>query len=94
MSSSDPIVIVGAARTPMGGFLGDLKDVAAPKLGATAIRAALARAGLKGEDVDEALMGCVLPAGLGQAPARQAALGAGLPIGVGATTSTRCAARA
>ena len=86
MSSSDPIVIVGAARTPMGGFLGDLKDVAAPKLGATAIRAALARAGLKGEDVDEALMGCVLPAGLGQAPARQAALGAGLPVGVGATT--------
>ncbi len=86
MSSSDPIVIVGAARTPMGGFLGDLKDVAAPKLGATAIRAALGRAGLKGEDVDEALMGCVLPAGLGQAPARQAALGAGLPIGVGATT--------
>jgi acetyl-CoA C-acetyltransferase len=86
MSNSDAIVIVGAARTPMGGFLGDLKEVAAPTLGATAIRAALARAGLKGEDVDEALMGCVLPAGLGQAPARQAALGAGLPVGVGATT--------
>jgi acetyl-CoA C-acetyltransferase len=86
MSSSDPIVIVGAARTPMGGFLGDLKDVAAPRLGAVAIKAALARAGLRGEDVDEALMGCVLPAGQGQAPARQAALGAGLPVGVGATT--------
>ncbi len=86
MPNSDAIVIVGAARTPMGGFLGDFKDVAAPKLGATAIRAALSRAGLNGEDVDEALMGCVLPAGLGQAPARQAALGAGLPIGVGATT--------
>jgi acetyl-CoA C-acetyltransferase len=86
MSSIDPIVIVGAARTPMGAFLGELKEVAAPALGATAIRAALARAGLKGEDVDETLMGCVLPAGQGQAPARQAALGAGLPIGVGATT--------
>jgi acetyl-CoA C-acetyltransferase len=86
MSTHDPIVIVGAARTPMGGFLGDFKDVAAPKLGAAAIKAALARARLTGEDVDEALMGCVLPAGLGQAPARQAALGAGLPIGVGATT--------
>ncbi len=86
MSTHDPIVIVGAARTPMGGFLGDFKDVAAPTLGAAAIRAALARAGLKGEDVDEVLMGCVLPAGQGQAPARQAALGAGLPVGVGATT--------
>ncbi len=86
MSTSDPIVIVGAARTPMGGFLGELKDVSAPQLGATAIRAALSRAGLRGEDVDEALMGCVLPAGQGQAPARQAALGAGLPIAVGATT--------
>ena len=86
MPAPDPIVIVGAARTPMGGFLGDLKDVSAPALGATAIRAALQRAGLRGEDVDEALMGCVLPAGLGQAPARQAALGAGLPVGVGATT--------
>jgi acetyl-CoA C-acetyltransferase len=86
MSKDDPIVIVGGARTPMGAFLGDLKDVAAPRLGATAISAALSRAGLKGEEVDEALMGCVLPAGQGQAPARQAALGAGLPIGVGATT--------
>jgi acetyl-CoA C-acetyltransferase len=83
---SEPIVVVGAARTPMGGFLGELKDVAAPALGAVAIKAALARANLPGEAVDEAIMGCVLPAGLGQAPARQAALAAGLPIAVGATT--------
>ena len=86
MPASDPIVVVGAARTPIGGFLGELKDVPAPALGAAAIRAALARAGLDGEGVDEALMGCVLAAGLGQAPARQAALAAGLPVGVGATT--------
>jgi acetyl-CoA C-acetyltransferase len=86
MFASDPIVVVGAARTPMGGFLGELKDVAAPALGAAAIHAALARAGLPGDAVDEAVMGCVLPAGLGQAPARQAALAAGLPIAVGATT--------
>jgi acetyl-CoA C-acetyltransferase len=86
MSVPDPIVVVGAARTPMGGFLGELKDVAAPALGAVAIHAALERAGLPGEAVDEAVMGCVLPAGLGQAPARQAALAAGLPVEVGATT--------
>ena len=82
----DPIVIVGAARTPMGGFLGDFKDVAAAELGARAIAAALERAGLAGADVDEVVMGCVLPAGQGQAPARQAALGAGIPNSVGATT--------
>ena len=82
----DPIVIVGAARTPMGGFLGDLKDLTASQLGAKAIAAALERAGLKGEDADEVLMGCVLPAGQGQAPARQASLGAGVPKSVGATT--------
>jgi acetyl-CoA C-acetyltransferase len=86
MPASDPIVVVGAARTPIGGFLGELKDVPAPALGAAAIRAALARAGLDGEAVDEALIGCVLSAGLGQAPARQAALAAGLAVGVGATT--------
>ena len=86
MSASDPVVIVGAARTPMGGFLGDLKNVEAPKLGAVAIRAALQRAGVAPELVDEIIMGCVLPAGLGQAPARQAALGAGLPLAAGATT--------
>jgi acetyl-CoA C-acetyltransferase len=86
MPASDPIVVVGAARTPIGGFLGDLKDASAPALGAAAIRAALAHAGLDGAAVDEALMGCVLAAGLGQAPARQAALAAGLPVAVGATT--------
>jgi acetyl-CoA C-acetyltransferase len=83
---SDPIVIVGMARTAMGGFQGDLKDVAAPQLGATAIRAAVERAGLGADTIDEAIMGCVLPAGLGQAPARQAALGAGLPQSVPCTT--------
>ncbi|HTP61959.1 MAG TPA: acetyl-CoA C-acetyltransferase [Burkholderiales bacterium] len=83
---SDPIVIVSAARTPMGGFQGELKGFAAPEVGAAAIRAAVERAKLKPEDVQEALMGCVLPAGQGQAPARQAALGAGLPLAVGCTT--------
>jgi acetyl-CoA C-acetyltransferase len=82
----DPIVIVGLARTPMGAFQGELKGFAAPELGAAAIRAAVERAKLKPEDVQEALMGCVLPAGQGQAPARQAALGAGLPLTVGCTT--------
>ncbi|MCJ2113727.1 acetyl-CoA C-acyltransferase [Methylobacterium sp. E-025] len=75
---SDPIVIAGAARTPMGAFQGELARVAAPELGAAAIRAAVARAGLAADGVSEVVMGCVLPAGLGQAPARQAALGAGL----------------
>ena len=83
---NDPIVIVGMARTAMGGFQGDLKDVAAPQLGATAIKAAVERAGLDVGAIDEAIMGCVLPAGLGQAPARQAALGAGLPQSVPCTT--------
>jgi acetyl-CoA C-acetyltransferase len=73
MPVSDPVVVVGAARTPIGGFLGELKDISAPALGAAAIRAALARAGLDGQAVDETLMGCVLAADLGQAPARQAA---------------------
>ena len=82
----DPIVIAGMARTAMGGFQGDLKDVAAPQLGAVAIKAAVARAGLAGADIDEVIMGCVLPAGLGQAPARQASLGAGLPQSAGCTT--------
>ena len=86
MSAEDPIVIVGAARTPMGGFLGDFKDVAAPALGARAIAAAVERAGVAPDSVDEVLMGCVLPAGQGQAPARQASLGAGLPLAAGCTT--------
>src|SRR5450432_2367004 len=83
---NDPVVIVGAARTPMGAFQGDFKSVTAPELGATAIKAAVERAGIKPEDVQEVIMGNVLSAGQGQAPARQAALGAGLPLGVGCTT--------
>ncbi len=82
----DPVVIVGAARTPMGSFQGALKDAAAPELGGAAIRAALERAAVAPEDVDEVIMGCVLAAGLGQAPARQASLGAGIPEDAGCTT--------
>jgi acetyl-CoA C-acetyltransferase len=84
--NKDPIVIVSAARTPMGAFQGELKSFAAPELGAAAIRAAVERAKIKPEDVQEVLMGCVLPAGQGQAPARQASLGAGLPLAAGCTT--------
>jgi len=84
--SPDPIVIVSAARSPMGAFQGELKSFTAPELGAAAIRAAVERAKLKPEDVQEVLMGCVLPAGQGQAPARQAALGAGLSLATGCTT--------
>ena len=85
----DPIVIAAAVRTPMGGFQGAFSGVTAPQLGAVAIAGALARAGIAGEAVDEALMGNVLPAGLGQAPARQAALGAGLPQSVPCTTISK-----
>jgi len=83
---NDPVVIVGAARTPMGGFQGDFASLAASDLGAAAIKAAVERAGIKPDTIDKAIMGCVLPAGQGQAPARQAALKAGLPISVGCTT--------
>ncbi|HDS1746934.1 MULTISPECIES: acetyl-CoA C-acyltransferase [Pseudomonas] len=76
--ANDPIVIVSAVRTPMGGLQGELKSLTAPQLGAAAIRAAVERAGLDAASVEQVLFGCVLPAGLGQAPARQAALGAGL----------------
>ncbi|MGZ9112348.1 MAG: acetyl-CoA C-acyltransferase [Rhodoplanes sp.] len=86
---SDPIVIVGAARTPMGGMLGEFKDVDATHLGATAIQAALERAKVDGNDVGEVLMGCCLMAGLKQAPARQAAHYAGVPWSAGATTLTK-----
>lgn len=82
----DPIVIVGSARTPMGGFQGELKDATASQLGAAAISAAVERAGLKPDAIDEVVFGCVLPAGQGQAPARQASLGAGLPLSAGCTT--------
>ncbi|MCL1093313.1 acetyl-CoA C-acyltransferase [Shewanella kaireitica] len=84
--SNQDIVIVAAKRTPMGGFQGALATVASPKLAATAIKGLMQHSGLAGEQVDEVLMGCVLPAGLGQAPARQATLGADLPLSVGATT--------
>jgi acetyl-CoA C-acetyltransferase len=84
--AEDPIVIVGMARTAIGGFQGALAPLTAPQLGSGAIAAAVTRAGLKAEDVSEVLMGCVLPAGQGQAPARQAALGAGLPLSVPCTT--------
>jgi acetyl-CoA C-acetyltransferase len=84
--NSDPVVIVGLARTPMGAFQGELKGFAAPQLGAAAIRASVERAKIKPEEVQEVIMGCVLPAGQGQAPARQASLGAGLPLATGCTT--------
>ncbi|EKT4484512.1 acetyl-CoA C-acyltransferase [Pseudomonas putida] len=76
--ANDPIVIVSAVRTPMGGLQGDLKSLTAPQLGSAAIRGAVQRAGIDAASVEQVLFGCVLPAGLGQAPARQAALGAGL----------------
>ena len=84
--SADPVVIASFARTPMGGFQGSLSGAKATELGAAAVKAALERAGVSGEQVEQIFMGCVLPAGLGQAPARQAALGAGLPLSVEATT--------
>jgi acetyl-CoA C-acetyltransferase len=87
--SQDPIVIVSAARTPIGGLLGDLSGLAGWELGGVAIRAAVERAGLPGSAVDEVLMGCCLMAGQGQAPARQAALAAGLPISAGAVTLSK-----
>ena len=93
MPAHDPIVIVGAARTPIGGFQGDLKGLTAPELGSAAIRAAVdPRRRFRLTEVDEVLFGCVLPAGQGQAPARQAALGAGLPSPPAPPPSTKCAA--
>ncbi len=84
--NNDPVVICSYARTPMGGFQGALGSVSATTLGATAVKAAVERAGVAHDAIDQIIMGCVLPAGLGQAPARQAALGAGLPQSVAATT--------
>jgi len=83
---SENIVITSIARTPMGGFQGVLSDASAVQLGAAAIKAAVERSQLAGDDIDEVIMGCVLPAGIGQAPARQAALGGGLPLATGCTT--------
>ncbi len=85
-SIADPIVILSTARTPMGSMQGSLSDASATDLGATAVKAAVERAGVSGDDIDRIYMGCVLPAGLGQAPARQAAIKAGLPASVQATT--------
>ncbi|WP_338465867.1 acetyl-CoA C-acyltransferase [Novosphingobium sp. ZN18A2] len=85
-SAADPIVILSYARTPMGGMQGALADVSATDLGATAVKAAVERAGVSGDGIERIYMGCVLPAGLGQAPARQAAIKAGLPKSVQATT--------
>ena len=84
--AEDPTVILSIARTPMGSMQGALADVSATDLGATAVKAAVERAGVSGDDIDRIYMGCVLPAGLGQAPARQAALGAGLPKSTEAVT--------
>ena len=84
--SIDPIVIVGLARTPIGAFQGELKGFGAAQLGAAAIRAAVERARIRPQEVEEVIMGCVLPAGQGQAPARQASLAAGLPLATGCTT--------
>jgi len=84
--AQDAIVIVAAARTPMGGMMGSLSEVRSPALGAAAIKAALARSGLAADAIDQVIMGCVLPGALGQAPARQAALGADLPLAAGCVT--------
>ena len=83
---NDPVVIVGARRTPIGAFQGQFSTLSAPQLGAVAVKAAIAQAGVAGSDIDEALLGCVLAAGQSQAPARQAVLGAGLPQSVPCTT--------
>lgn len=91
-STEDPIVIVGAARTPIGGMLGSLSPLSAVELGAAAIRSAVERAQLSPEDIDEVIFGCVLPGGLGQAPARQASILAGIPKSTGATTINKVCA--
>ncbi len=84
--SSDPVVILGARRTPVGAFQGAFASVTSPQLGSVAVKAAVADSGVATAQIDEVIMGCVLPAGLGQAPARQVALGAGLPLGTPCTT--------
>ncbi|WP_321800547.1 acetyl-CoA C-acyltransferase [Caballeronia sp. J97] len=87
--SNDPIVIVSAARTPMGGFQGELASVTAPQVGGHAVKAAIERSGIAADAIDEIVLGCVLPAGLGQAPARQAAIEAGLPLSVHTSTVSK-----
>lgn len=86
MINKDPVVIIGASRTPMGGLGGDLAGLSASELGSSAISDAIAKSGIQAEEIDDVVMGVVLPAGQGQAPARQASLGAGIPKAVGATT--------
>ena len=86
MENQDPVVIVAAKRTPMGGFLGELQPKQATELGGEAIAAALQYASIQPSDIDEVIMGCVLPAGLKQAPARQAMIKAGVSVSTGATT--------
>ena len=86
MTTAESVYIVAARRTPIGAFQGALAPLSAPQLGAAAVRAALESSGVSAEQLDEVLLGCVLPAGLGQAPARQAAIGAGIPTRVPATT--------
>jgi acetyl-CoA C-acetyltransferase len=86
MSTDEDVVIVSAKRTPIGAFQGVFSPVTGPQLGTAAAKAAVEAAGIQASDIQEVVMGCVLPAGLGQAPARQAALGAGIPVGTPATT--------
>jgi acetyl-CoA C-acetyltransferase len=86
MPHKDSVVILGTARTPMGSFLGSLSSLSAVELGTAAVAAALSRSAIDPDRIEQVIMGCVLPAGLGQAPARQAALGAGLGTAVQATT--------
>src|SRR6478735_2457028 len=86
MAKDDPVVIASYARTPIGSFGGKLSSIKATELGSIAVRACVERAGISGEAIEQIVMGCVLPAGLGQAPARQSALGAGLPESIQATT--------
>ena len=86
MNSNDEIVIVGMSRTPIGNFQGELSNKTGPDLGGSAIEAAIKNSKISPSDIDDVIMGCVLPAGLGQAPARQAALSGGIPLSSGATT--------
>jgi len=92
--SQESVLIIAGARTPMGGLQGELAEVSAPQLGATAIAATVERSGISADDIDEVFMGCVLPAGLKQAPARQAAIGAGIPVSTGAVTVNKMCASA
>src|SRR4051794_8355225 len=87
--SYDPIIIASVARTPVGGFQGDFTSLTAPQLAGAAIKAAVERSGISGDQVQELIFGCVLSAGLGQAPARQASINAGLPLSVGCSTVSK-----